>query len=772
MTTVQRDAIIDPVDGLQIFNTTTNCLEFYVNSLWQTIGCGCTAGPATPPIAAAAIASGSQIKWNWNEVPDASGYKYNTVNNYATATDNQTSTTYTETGLTCTNMAQLLYVWAYNACGNSSPTTLSASLVFPLIITKAGNGTGTVSRSVVCINCGENCCEEYYCGTEVTLTAAADPGSTFTGWSGACAGTGSCIITMHSPQSVTATFTRDAFPLTVTKTGTGSGLITSSPLAIYCGATCGAILDEGTLVTLTATPDAGSTFTGWTGACSGTGSCIVTMDNAKSVGASFAIEEFPLTITRVGPGTVTSSPAGIFCGASCSANYNSGTLVTITATPDAGASFAGWSGACSGTASSCTVAMDMARNVTATFTYPLTVSKTGSGSGTVTSSPLAIACGSTCTANFDYNAVVTLTATADAGSTFTGWSGACSGMGSCAITMNAPRSVSATFTHTTFPLTITKTGSGSGTVTSSPLAIYCGATCTATFDEGTLVTITATPTAGSVFTGWSGACTGSATTCIVAMNAAKNVTATFAHQEFPLTISKVGPGTVTSAPAGIYCGAACIASYNTGTLVTITATPDPGATFVGWSGACTGAANTCIVTMDMAKSVTATFTPNNYSLTILKPGNGSGTVTSSPAGISCGSTCSANFTGGTTVTLTAAASLGSSFTGWSGACSGVGTCITTMNNSQTVTANFTLNTYPLTVTLAGNGLGKVTSSPAGINCGIFCSSSYPYGTVVTLTALPEVGYSFMGWSGGGFTGTGTCVCTMTSAQNVVATFSP
>jgi hypothetical protein len=87
--------------------------------------------------------------------------------------------------------------------------------------------------------------------------------------------------------------------------------------------------------------------------------------------------------------------------------------------------------------------------VTATFTlnaYALTVNKAGAGNGTVTSAPSGIDCGATCTANFGYNTVVTLTAAASTGSTFTGWSSGCSGTGVCVVTMDAAKSVTATFT--------------------------------------------------------------------------------------------------------------------------------------------------------------------------------------------------------------------------------------------------------------------------------------------------------------------------------------
>lgn len=90
-------------------------------------------------------------------------------------------------------------------------------------------------------------------------------------------------------------------------------------------------------------------------------------------------------------------------------------------------------------------------------------------------------------------------------------------------------------------------------------------------------------------------------------------------------------------------------------------------------------------------------TQDIYTLTVSKIGAGSGTVTSSPSGINCGSTCSASYASGIIVTLTAAASSDSSFAGWSGGgCSGTGTCTVAMNSSQTVTATFTL-TNPATI---------------------------------------------------------------------------
>ena len=107
--------------------------------------------------------------------------------------------------------------------------------------------------------------------------------------------------------------------------------------------------------------------------------------------------------------------------------------------------------------------------------------------------------------------------------------------------------------------------------------------------------------AAVLFAGWTGACSGSASPCTVTMDANKTVTATFTELSWPLSVSRIGSGTVTSNPVGIYCGAACNATFTDGTVVTLTATPDAGWSFSGWSGACSGSASTCTLTMDAAK---------------------------------------------------------------------------------------------------------------------------------------------------------------------------
>ncbi|MDO8676397.1 MAG: hypothetical protein Q7K16_01970 [Candidatus Azambacteria bacterium] len=181
--------------------------------------------------------------------------------------------------------------------------------------------------------------------------------------------------------------------LSVSKTGTGSGTVTSNPAGISCGSTCSDDFNYNTSVTLTASPATGSDFTGWSGGgCSGTGTCTVVMTSNKNVTATFALEQKTLSVSKTGTGsgTVTSNPAGISCGSTCSDDFNYNTSVILTASPATGSDFTGWSGGgCSGTGT-CTVVMTANKNVTATFVLELPGNFTlSSPSATCNSIPLS-----------------------------------------------------------------------------------------------------------------------------------------------------------------------------------------------------------------------------------------------------------------------------------------------------------------------------------------------------------------------------------------------
>ncbi len=162
--------------------------------------------------------------------------------------------------------------------------------------------------------------------------------------------------------------------------------------------------------------------------------------------------------------------------------------------------------------------------------------------------------------------------------------------------------------------------------------------------------------------------------------------------------------------------------------------------------------------------------------------NGTGYLSSSPSGISCSSPadfqyCSATYPASTVVTLTASSYMSHTFVSWSGACSGTtNPCNVTMDQARSVTANFddgaTGSTQTLTVTKSGSGSGTVTSDVSGINCGATCSHDYAASTPVALTASPDTGSLFAGWSGDCTNTTGECDVTMSQARSVTADFEP
>jgi parallel beta-helix repeat protein len=574
------------------------------------------------------------------------------------------------------------------------------------------------------------------------------------------------IFTGNTPPSTTQ------FTLTLSKTGSGNGTVTAPTglgNGINCGTDCTENYAKDSKITLTATPDSGSTFAGWSGAnCSESFSITADMNCTATFNkiSPPPTVNYTLTLQKdgTGSGSVSSEPTGIDCGSDCTQSYQSGTALKLTATPDNGSTFAGWSGAnCS---ESFTITADM--NCTATFNkvsppptvnYTLTLQKDGTGSGSVSSEPTGIDCGSDCTQRYQSDTALKLTATPDSGSTFAGWSGAnCSE----SFTITADMNCTATFNKVSPPptvnytLTLQKDGTGSGKVNSEPTGIDCGSDCTQSYQSGTALKLTATPDSGSTFAGWSGAnCSESFT-----ITADMNCTATFNKVSPPptvnytLTLQKdgTGSGSVSSEPTGIDCGSDCTQRYQSDTALKLTATPDSGSTFAGWSGA--NCSESFTITADM--NCTATFNkvsppPTvNYTLTLQKDGTGSGKVNSEPTGIDCGSDCTQSYQSGTALKLTATPDSGSTFAGWSGAnCSESFSITADMNCTATfnkVSPPPTVN-YTLTLQKDGTGSGKVSSEPTGIDCGADCTEDYLSGTTVTLTVSPEADSTFTGWSG-------------------------
>ncbi len=315
--------------------------------------------------------------------------------------------------------------------------------------------------------------------------------------------------------------------------------------------------------------------------------------------------------------------------------------------------------------------------------------------------------------------------------------------------------------------------SGAGRVTAE--GIDCPGDCTESYQSGTAVTLTATADTGFRFDQWQGD-----TDCLdgeVTVTAPVSCTAVFIRQ-YPLDVSVNGYGTVTA--AGIHCPGDCSEMFDSGTVISLTATPANGSHFVEWSGDCSG--SDCSVTMDQAHTISALFAEDPViTRTLAVTVNGSGTVTSQPPGIACtdsGNSCTADFVDGDTIRLTAAADAGSQapFISWSGACSGSDTtCDLLMDQAKEVTATFNDASFALLVNVTGRGSGTISSSPPGISCGNDCSEQYASGTVVTLTAAPAENSFFTGWQGNCSEPAGTppstvCTVTMQQAETVSGEF--
>ncbi len=480
------------------------------------------------------------------------------------------------------------------------------------------------------------------------------------------------------------------YTLTVSKGGQGLGTVTSSPSGINCGSACSASFAAGAVVTLTAAPASGSTFTGWSGACSGTGSCAVTMSAAQSVMASFGTGTgtYTLTVAKTGNGSGTVTGSGINCGTTCAASYAPGTVVTLSAAAASGSTFAGWSSTCSGFASG-VVTVNASCAVTATFNQP--------DVGTV----LSVNAGGAATGTFVADAYFT------GGSTYS----TTAAIDTAQITGAVPaQAVFQSERYGEFTYTIPNRAPGSAQAVTLYFAeSYWTAAGQRTFNVA--INGQTVLTAFDIFVEAGGSNRAIARTFNATANASGQVVIAFTRgggpdnakvsgisvaggsvSTFALAVTRAGSGTgtVTSTPGGISCGSTCTASFASGAAVTLSAAAASGSTFSGWSGAGCSGTSTCTVSMTTAQSVTATFTSQvtTYAVTVTKSGAGAGTVTSTPSGVNCGSTCSASFSSGSSVTLTAAPASGSTFGGWSGACSGTGSCILSMTAARSVTATF------------------------------------------------------------------------------------
>jgi uncharacterized repeat protein (TIGR02543 family) len=361
----------------------------------------------------------------------------------------------------------------------------------------------------------------YSASESVTLLATPKAGYEFTGWSGALSGnTNPATVIMTGDKSIVANFAAQAHTLTISAV---NGSVTRNPNKTS--------YQHGEVVTLQAVANPGYTFTGWSGDASGTNSTItVTMNSDKAVTAGFTANVYTLSVTSVN-GSVTRNPN--------KTTYAHGETVALTAVPNTGYTFTGWSGAITGSTNPATVVMDSNKSVTAGFTY------SGSSTGVyriyITTAKNGRIIKTPDKQLYARGEQVILEAVPDQGYVFTRWQNYVNGATAnpITITMNSSRWVGAHFSRArgTTGYTLTFTAHG-GTVTRTPNKT--------SYVLGETVTLQATPATGYAFTGWSGALSGATNPASLVMNSNKSVTARFAPVNGGGTVQTAGNTTVFS----------------------------------------------------------------------------------------------------------------------------------------------------------------------------------------------------------------------------------
>ena len=332
-----------------------------------------------------------------------------------------------------------------------------------------------------------------------------------------------------------------------------------------------------------------------------------------------------------------------------------------------------------------------------------------------------------------------MTATPATGWVFDHWEGSCTGtVNPCVVTVDGAESVTAYF-KSAYTLTVNTVGLGA--VTKSPYK--------ATYNYGDVITLTPVGDEGWSFSSWSGDLTGNTNPATITMNANKTVTATFTNgiQNPPYTLAVTQPANGTITPG--------TASYESGAVVALTATPADHYHFVEWTGACSGQLTaTCSVTMNAPTAVSAVFAIDTYVMTVTQ--STGGTINKSTA----------TYDYGTVVTLNATPAANYSFGQWNGDCTGELTtnCTLTMDGDKSVSATFNQNTFTLTITYNPTEGGGTTTPPVGVY-------TYGYGTVVNVLPYPAQGYKFDHWAGS-CSGNTNCSLTMSANRTVTAYFTP
>ncbi|WP_244869680.1 InlB B-repeat-containing protein [Porphyromonas uenonis] len=589
---------------------------------------------------------------------------------------------------------------------------------FAVSLTKEGEGTISAT--------GASNLNSVAYGTELTIVATPAEGYELT----ALTANGTDIlatkkIVVTDSLTVTATFTKKSFAVTLTKEG--EGRITAT------GASNFNAVAYGTELTINATPAMGYELVSITaGGTDITASKKVVVTDNLTVKATFAKKSFAVSLTKEGEGTITAT------GASSLNAVAYGTELTIVATPARGYELV--SITANGADITATKKIVVKDNLTikATFakkSFAVTFDKVGEGTITAT--------GASNLNSVAYGTELTIVATPAMGYELTALTANGTDiLATKKVVVEGNLTVKATFTKKNFAVSLTKEGEGTISAT--------GADDLNAVAYGTELTINATPAMGYELQSLVAGGVDITATKKIVVKDNLTVKATFAKKNFAVSLTKEGEGTITAT------GASNLNSVAYGTELTIVATPAKGYELVSITagGPDITASKKVVVTDNM--TVKATFAKKSFAVSLTKEGEGTITATgaSNLNSVAYGTELTINATPAEGYELTALTANGTDI---------LATKKIVVKDNLTVKATFTKKSFAVSLTKEGEGTITATGATS--------LNAVAYGTELTINATPAKGYELVSITAGGMDITASKKVVVTGNLTVKATFA-
>jgi len=617
----------------------------------------------------------------------------------ATANTGYTFTNWTENGSVVSSNAS----YTFNVTGNRSLVAHFSLNTYNITATANPSAGGTVSGA-----------GQYSHGESCSLTATANTGYTFTNWTenGSVVSTdANYTFTVTANHTLVANFSLNSYNITATANPSAGGSVNGAGEYDY-GQSC----------TLTATANTGYTFTNWTengAVVSSNANYTFNVTGNRSLVANFTINTYTVTATA------NPSEGGTVSGAG---EYEHGQSCTLTATAAMGYTFTGWreNGIAVSTQADYTFTVTGDRTLVANFSlnaYYITATANPTAGGTVSGA-----------GEYEYGTTCTLTATANNGYTFINWKEngtVVSTSASYSFTVEGDRDLVATFFTNSYTIEATADPSEGGLVDGA-----------GEFDFGMSCTVTATANAGYTFINWTenGSQVSTQATYTFTVEGDRVLVAHFSSQSYIIT------ATADPAEGGVVTGSS---GYDFGENCTLTATANPGYTFINWTkdGEVVSTETSFSFTVTETASYVAHFSINNYTISVTAEPNEYGTV-SGEGEYEYGASC----------TLTATANEGYAFVEWTKGGNQVSTNATysfTVTESASYVAHFQILTYTVSVTVNPSEGGTVIGT-----------GEYEHGATCTLTAMPNENYNFVNWTMDGAEVSTDSILTFTVTESV------